>query len=52
MTSDRTPPTPPPSLHDQRVLVTGATGGIGLITARELAARGASARPATPRSSS
>lgn len=41
MTSDRTPPTPTPSLHDQRVLVTGATGGIGLITARELAARGA-----------
>lgn len=41
MTSDRTPTPAPHSLHDQRVLVTGATGGIGLITARELAARGA-----------
>jgi len=41
MTSDRTPTPAPHSLHDQHVLVTGATGGIGLITARELAARGA-----------
>ena len=34
-------PTPTAPLHGQRVLITGATGGIGLITARELAARGA-----------
>lgn len=29
------------SMHGRRVLITGATGGIGLITARELVTRGA-----------